>query len=171
MGHGVTMSERSLGSDLRFRDATPADTQMLLAWRNDPVTRANSFHPDVISLEAHEAWLAKRLCDPRCLLLIATDASSEPMGQVRFDMVSNGEAEVNISLAPAHRGKGYGTVVLSGACREAFHRMELRLIKAYIKPTNSGSIRIFERAGFGKWDREMKHGEESLVCYLSAPDH
>lgn len=167
MGHGVTLPESSLGASLSFRDATPADSLMLLAWRNDAVTRANSFYPDVISLGAHEAWLAKRLSDPRCLLLIATDASGDPIGQVRFDLVSDGEAELTIGLAPVHRGRGYGTAVLSGACHEAFRRLELRRIKAYIKPANTGSIRIFERAGFGEWDRRMKHGEECLICCLS----
>ncbi len=149
------------------RPVTREDGPLLLAWRNDPETRANSVHQDPVRPEEHEAWLARRLGDPRFLLLIGVDAAGSPVGQVRFDVDRMGEAEASITVAPERRGQGYGTPLLSAGCAEAFRALGVRRIRAIIRPANVASRRIFEGAGFGEWTRVVVDSEEYLQCRLA----
>ena len=62
---------------LRYRPATAADERLLLAWRNDPATRAASRRTEVVDAAAHARWLADVLTDPERVLLVA-ERAGEP---------------------------------------------------------------------------------------------
>lgn len=149
------------------RRATHQDGALLLAWRNDPETRANSVHQEMVRPEEHEAWLARKLADPRCLLLVGLDGAGAPVGQVRFDVDRGGGAEASITVAPEQRGQGFGTPLLAAACAEAFRALGVRSIRALIRRDNRASRRIFEQAGFGRWTRAVVDSQEYLQCWLA----
>ncbi|UOF02255.1 GNAT family N-acetyltransferase [Bdellovibrio reynosensis] len=125
-----------------FRLATINDAELLFQWRNDPITRTQSIKQDEITWPTHLKWFKDSLNNKFRKIYIA-EIDSEPVGTLRFDF---GEKDVELSwtVAPSHRGKGIGTVLLqegtkleSGFC-----------FIARIKGSNSASIRMAEKAGF-----------------------
>jgi RimJ/RimL family protein N-acetyltransferase len=124
-----------------LRRATLADSDLLLAWRNDPITRANSRNEDLISREDHEAWLARNIDNPDCEIWIAVLVV--PIGVVRFENRDGGEWEVGIAVGPEYRDQGLGKHMLSMACT-----MKREPLWAVIKSGNAASIKVFESCGF-----------------------
>jgi len=130
---------------VRVRAAAPSDARLLWTWANDPATRANSLHPAPIPWAVHEAWIARRLADPRTVLLIGENAAG-PVGQVRFEP---GETvEVSIAVAPDRRGELLGELLLAASLDELRRRGERGAIHARVKSENEASRRLFETFGF-----------------------
>lgn len=115
--------------DIRMRPATMRDAELLLAWRNDPLTRENSRNRDMAGLEGHVAWLAESLRMPNRKLFIA-EASGFPIGTVRADEDSDGYTEISYTVAPEARGKGYGRLMVTQFAKE---QLAGKKIKAEIK--------------------------------------
>jgi RimJ/RimL family protein N-acetyltransferase len=132
---------------LLARDATEADAEQLLAWRNDPRTRSASRTSDVIALEDHVRWLRGVLVSPDRLLLVV-ESDGEAVGTVRFDREQAGEWEVSITLAPASRGRGLARAVLTEGERVLAERHGVQAILAAVHEDNAASAALFERAGY-----------------------
>lgn len=115
-----------------------SDAEILLYWRNDPLTKAMSINTSDVSETEHLAWLAKTLSNPARKLYVA-EMDGVPVGTVRADL--GNPTELSWTVAPEHRGNGYGKSMVSIAAR--LHRPA----KAVIKPENSASMRIAEDAG------------------------
>lgn len=110
---------------------------MLLAWRNDPLTREASVNADLVAWESHVDWLSALLENPgRTLLVAQTD---RPVGAVRIDR--GDEVEMSWTVAPDARGQGHGRAMVAAAAPEG-------PAVAYIKRTNGASQRIASAAGF-----------------------
>ena len=128
--------------DLRARRATEADADLLLRWRNDPVTRRWSRIRDPVALDDHRRWLASVLTDPDRLLLVV-ERDGEPVGTVRLDR-HEPAWEVSITLAPEHRGRGLAAEVL--AAGEA--QVSGVTVVASVHRDNAASLALFRRAGY-----------------------
>lgn len=72
---------------MTFRDATPADADLLYDWRQADL-RAAGLEPQALSFEAHRDWLWMRSANPLVRVLI-WEQEGVPLGMVRLD--SNGE--------------------------------------------------------------------------------
>ncbi|MEV8606397.1 GNAT family N-acetyltransferase [Amycolatopsis sp. NPDC051373] len=134
-------------SRLAAREATEADAELLLAWRNDPRTREASRSSGVIELAEHLRWLRGVLASPDRLLLVVSDDDG-PVGTVRFDRERPGEWEVSITLAPASRGRGLSRAVLTLGERVLIEREMVSAILAAVHQDNAASAALFERAGY-----------------------
>jgi UDP-2,4-diacetamido-2,4,6-trideoxy-beta-L-altropyranose hydrolase len=134
---------------ITLRRATDADEALLLDWANDQTVRRQSFDPSHIAPETHHRWLAARLRDPDCVILIGEDAHGCPLGQVRFDAHRDrAEAIVNISVDRDARGRGAGGGLLKAAVqRWLAEEPQLRPI-AEVRADNVPSQRLFLAAGF-----------------------
>lgn len=142
--------ERAGGTALGVsaRRARPADAPLLLAWRNDPATRAASRSTSEVDPAEHEAWLRQVLADPGRMLLVVEERG-EPVGTVRFDREQPGLWEVSVTVAPAVRGRGLARRVL--AVGEAAWRREVGTgptVLASVRPDNTASARLFRSAGY-----------------------
>lgn len=126
--------------NLVLRHATIEDAALLLAWRNDPLTRAMSRTEDLVTPEAHQAWLTQTLADPARTLLIA-ERDGEAVATVRRDRTAGG-MELSWTVAPDARGRGYGRAALIAAIPPGVEAL------ARIKPGNEASRRIARAAGF-----------------------
>ena len=157
---------------LTYRTAQPADARLYFEWANDPDTRRQSFHSDPISLETHTAWFTRKVVDPSALLLVFSDETGQPVGQVRFERapVADMPDEIIIGIAvdAKQRGKGLATQLIEMGCASCRKWWGSVTIHAYIKPDNQASVRAFERAGFrlsvesGKFERYGQH----MPCLL-----
>ncbi len=132
---------------LGLRQATPEDCRFLWVCRNDPETRAASFSAAEIPYEEHERWFRERGGSSDTRIWIVQDAAANRLGYVRFSLRGE-EAEISTALERSCRGMGYGTAALRLASERLFSEGSIRRIIAYSKPENTGSLRVFERAGF-----------------------
>ncbi len=145
-GRGADRILDALGRDPTVRPATDADSELLLAWRNDPRTRAWSRTTDVVAAADHRDWLARVLVDPDRRLFVA-EYGGRPVGTVRFDRESGRTWEVSITVAPEARGRGLAVPVLLAAERAA-DADAVATIRANVHRDNAASRALFRRAGY-----------------------
>jgi pseudaminic acid synthase len=145
-----------------LRRATRDDAARLLAWRNDPETRARSLSPAEVTPAQHEAFLARSL-DAADRWLLVAEAGGAPVGVVRLDVDGPASMEVSITVAPEARGQGYSVAMLRAVETEARERGAVRLV-AVLRPENAVSRRAFEAAGYHGFVRHARAGHELVRC-------
>ncbi len=74
-----------LQPSLHLRLTTESDEALLLRWANDPQVRPDSRSPQPIAPELHHLWFQASRVDANRLLLIASDPSGCPLGQINFE--------------------------------------------------------------------------------------
>ncbi|MCA2981643.1 MAG: pseudaminic acid synthase [Myxococcaceae bacterium] len=129
-----------------LRPATAADSAVLLAWRNDADTRAQSRRTGVVERSEHEAWLDQTLSSQNRRLFIA-ESGGVAVGQVRLDRNGPSTAEVSFTVAPEARGRGLAAALLKAAEGPA-REWGTRTLLAEIRTNNERSIRAFKRVGY-----------------------
>jgi spore coat polysaccharide biosynthesis predicted glycosyltransferase SpsG/RimJ/RimL family protein N-acetyltransferase len=141
-------AERVLdATELTVREATAADTELLLAWRNDPRTLAWSRGHQPVTRPVHESWLRAALANPDRLLLVVEQAGA-PVGTVRFDREETTTWEVSITLAPSHRGRGLAARALMMGEGALHARAEPDVVLANVHEDNDASLALFRHAGY-----------------------
>jgi RimJ/RimL family protein N-acetyltransferase len=127
---------------------------MLWQWVNDPDVRKASFSSEKISWETHKAWFNDKLEDSNSYIFIALNEKKQPIGQVRFDIKTKNNAEIDISVDPEKRGEGYGLLIIEQAVNEFFKKTQVEICTAWIKTENHSSQKLFNKAGFVKVDEK-----------------
>jgi RimJ/RimL family protein N-acetyltransferase len=141
--------------------ATSEDCEFIHVCRNHPMARAASRSREEIPYEQHQRWFAEAMLDPKKYLYIALDQDVK-VGSLRFDEVTEGKAEVNISLNPEIYGKSYGAeVIREGSLKFLEDSSQTRIVRAEIFSDSIASIRAFEKAGYAKKGRT----KEGLLEY------
>jgi len=125
---------------LVLRPAAKADARLLYEWRNDPEARKNSRHADRVSWETHEAWLARTLASPECIIRIVEE-QGRPVGMLRADQCTQGW-ELSWTVAPCARCRGIGRRML-----QQFVATLARPLVAVIRAGNVPSIKIASATG------------------------
>lgn len=148
-----------------LRAATSDDAEALLAWRNDPLTRRMSRSEDEVAVETHRTWLRSLLSDPRRHLFVASCDGAD-VGQVRLDAPTRGAAEVSLTVAPAHRGRGLAAAMLRAIEQQARDLGLARLV-ASIRPENEASLRAFKAAGWYGFVDVQEAGLPMVRCERS----
>ncbi|MEZ7955711.1 MAG: UDP-2,4-diacetamido-2,4,6-trideoxy-beta-L-altropyranose hydrolase [Rubritalea sp.] len=135
--------------DINLRPVSTEDAKDLHNWSNDPVTRAASFNSDPIPWDNHLQWLDTQLNSTDSTLLIIKSSTSK-LGVVRFNKNAEtlGETIISITLAPEFRGLGLAPLILCNAALYYFDNYPQQTITAWIKPTNTASIKSFLKANF-----------------------
>lgn len=138
--------------ELYLRNLVPEDARMIVECDNDELSRRWALFPGSTQEGAENAarrgYLDWRLTD-RAALTIAQSVDDAPVGLIKArKLVPPGVADVGYQVHPEYRGRGYAVRSLEAFCRWSsavglFHRFELG-----IKPGNSASIRVAEKAGF-----------------------
>lgn len=108
------------------------DAQMLLRWKNDPLTIKNSIVTDkLITMKNHLRWLRKNLDG---IFIIIVD--NTPVGDVR---ISGGEIAIKLDIK--YRGRGLGTEAIRLASKG-------KKLTAKIVKHNIPSMRVFIQNGY-----------------------
>jgi RimJ/RimL family protein N-acetyltransferase len=142
---------------LRLRPATADDAERLLAWRNDPVTRAASRSTAEVALDEHRGWLERVLADPERHLLIG-EAEGRAVGQARFDALDDGAYEISVTVAPEVRGQGLGTALIAAATGWLRETAPGAAVLAAVRPENAASLAAFRAAGYEPSERDAPAG-------------
>lgn len=146
------------------RQATMNDARLIFDWSNDPETRKNSFHSELIEWDGHLAWFEQRLENEDIILIFEIDGT--PIGMVRFS-ISDAEGVIGVMVAPEHRGKGYGPQLIALGSAVFLKKHPATPIRAFIKKANSGSIKSFEKANFIFVKNLEVHGHQSVEMKYS----
>ena len=150
------------GSAMELRLATADDGPSLLAWRNDPATRAGSIAQGEVAPQEHAAWLTAALASSTRRLFVGLHAG-EAIGQVRLDHQAGTTWEISITVAPSARGRGHSKSMLVAAEQHARELGAKRLV-ATIRPSNDASIRAFKAAGYYGFAERTREGQTLLRC-------
>ena len=150
---------------IRVRPATAADERQLLEWANDPGVRTVAFDERPIAASGHAQWLAGKLADPGCLMLIGEDPAGLAVGQVRFDLDrTTDEAAIDISVDPGCRGLGVGRRLLVAALDIwRARRLSARAV-AEVRTGNTASAHLFAGLGFV----EAPPRRAGAMCFVHA---
>lgn len=133
---------------LAVREATPADAELLLAWRNDPETRRWSRTTDPVDAADHRAWLRRTLDNERRILLVGDDTAG-PVGTVRWDLEDDGSWEVSLTVAPERRGSQLSGPLLDAAEGVLHAQVPPPVpLLAVVHQDNAASVRLFTHAGY-----------------------
>jgi UDP-2,4-diacetamido-2,4,6-trideoxy-beta-L-altropyranose hydrolase len=135
-------------SEVELRVASERDAHQVWQWRNDPEVRAISFVSEVIDWDRHLQWMQKKVVDPKCLWLMAECNELGLVGHIRFELISDAQALVAITIAPSLRGRGLGKILIERGVKEAFVRLPIEKVIGQIKPHNVASERAFRQVGF-----------------------
>lgn len=135
---------------MKLRKAIFDDWKILLDWRNDPITRENSFDQGEVSESTHKLWFSDSLLNLHREIYILED-NTTPVGSIRSDNLLTNQYVLSWSIAPSQRGKGYGTKIL-----ELFLQDKTGNFIAEIKPENIASIKMVKNNGFKQLD-EIKY--------------
>lgn len=161
----ILMKSELAPINLIIRLANEGDLRAVFELANEESVRVNSFHSERIGLDNHKKWFTKKITDPNYLFLIA-ELDSHFAGQVRFE-IKDDNAVVGISLLPTERGKGVATKLLKqGIDYLTEHHPNIKTVKAFIKPDNQASIKLFERVGFKFKDKVIENDSDALLYHL-----
>jgi spore coat polysaccharide biosynthesis predicted glycosyltransferase SpsG/RimJ/RimL family protein N-acetyltransferase len=157
---------RLVARGLGLRRAKETDCRMIWTWANEPSVRQASFVSDPIPWDQHVRWFSAKMADGKCFYYVGSDDRDNPIGQIRFDLDGR-EGAVSLSLAPAMRGRGYGSALIVRGVEQFFADSQAEVVHAYIKPENQISLRAFERADFGFAAGTRIHGLEARHLILT----
>lgn len=147
-------------SDVTIREATIDDAKLIFDWANDPLVRQMAFHTEPIPWENHIKWFKSKLESPKSDLMVCYHGT-EPIGQVRFDILDEGEAEIDISIAKESRGKGFGKAMLKASIEYEHCMNGVKTFVSEVKEENASSNRMFSACGF-----IHKKKENSINYYI-----
>jgi RimJ/RimL family protein N-acetyltransferase len=91
-----------------------------------------------------DAWRSGRAAP----LIIADDATDEPMGLINLQFRDNTAASIAYSVFPEHRGRGVAARAVELVTRWGTQDLHLSQVLIEVDEENSASIKVAERAGF-----------------------
>ncbi|GIE95845.1 GNAT family N-acetyltransferase [Paractinoplanes rishiriensis] len=138
---------------VRVRPTRPEDAPFETELRNIPDVWATSVPakpptPDEVLRRCHEAegmWLAGIRAD-----LVITDAAGTPAGNLGLYYLEPGtnQAMIGYSMMPEFRGRGFASRAARLLAQWAFAETDIARLIAGTLPSNTGSQRVLEKAGF-----------------------
>lgn len=132
---------------ITIREAQLSDSQLYYKWANEPVVRQMAFHSEPIPWESHCKWFEGKLHSETSHLTVCY-SEEVPVGQVRFDEVSEGEYEIDISVDSNLRSKGRGREMLRSAIDYVHNKYCINCFLAEVKAENIPSQKMFVAVGF-----------------------
>jgi UDP-2,4-diacetamido-2,4,6-trideoxy-beta-L-altropyranose hydrolase len=150
------------GMELRIRPARENDSQLLWEWANEPQVRAASFSSAPIPWVTHVAWFTEKLRQDECHIFIAEDDEGRPIGQIRFNSRIDGDAEIDVSIAKAWRGRGFAVPLIRQAARLVLNGGGHARLHAFVKPENVASVKAFEKGGFERIGIDQVQGNAAI---------
>jgi RimJ/RimL family protein N-acetyltransferase len=145
-------------TEIRLRDATLADADLLLEWAAAPEQRGefNDFGvPPDDGTALREALALGPLRNERNgEMIVVLEVDGTPIGTVGWHEVHYGPGpgsrawNIGIALIPAHRGRGYGSAAQRLLADYLFETTDANRVEAQTDVDNVAEQRALEKAGF-----------------------
>lgn len=132
---------------VEIRPAHLQDAVPLWQLANDPTVRNNSFSPTPIPFDHHIEWYNAKLASPDCSIWVL-ELGEEIAAQIRYDRAEGNVAEIDFSVSPALRGRGFGTEALISSFKLACQELGVERVRGIVRVSNVPSACAFLKAGF-----------------------
>lgn len=149
---------------ISLRKVTLKDALLLFNWANDSEVRKNSFTNNKIEWAEHIVWLEKKLSNSDNYFYLFFNDNQIPLGLIRIE--KGEKAIIGVTVAKQYRGKGIGRRIIDLGCKEFWKTNEADIF-AKIKPSNKGSLKAFQKAGFGAIENLSCSGEPECILKTS----
>lgn len=150
-----------------LRRALDSDATQVFNLSNERSVRINSIDQTPIKWQEHLQWYSDKINNEHSIYLLAFNGSDEFVGQVRFDLRED-DAVISISINKNFRGKGLSSPLLIKSSFQLLKdRPNIKSILAYIRPTNTASIKAFLSATYFYSHEELIKEERYSVYKLA----
>ena len=132
---------------IQLRPAVLEDAERVYRWRNDPfiLVRGSSQRP--VLWDEHLEWFEETIHGSlRKMFIVLLD--EEPIGQVRFNRLSDTECVISVYILEKFTGRGHGLETICRGCGEIFRLWNVEKIVACVRTGNNASYSAFLKAGF-----------------------
>ena len=144
---------------LILKKASIKDLRDIWIWRNNSVTRKNSFNKKYINLKEHTNWFFNSLKNKKRIVLIGFNSKKNKIGLIRLDWIKNKLIEVSINVNPSFRGLGFGEKLLNETMKNVFKKNPHIKICSKVLKKNYKSINLFKKVGFELYSKNIKNNE------------
>jgi len=125
-----------------LREVKKSDWKILLEWRNDKITRQNSFNSELVSESEHKEYIKNTIASSDRKLFIL-EYNGIPVGTIREDRLKQDEYELSYTISPVYRGKRIGQIMIN------LYLIDQRAsFICEVKEENISSIKMIEKLGF-----------------------
>lgn len=166
----------SMQNPVNLHPATLEDLELTYKWQCQPDTRAFARNTEIPSLATHTQWFVGKLKDPNCLFSIIHVAGSKA-GVLRLDIIDRPKQLPSVLDGEKYSAKVYEISIYvannfvkrglaSSALKAARCLLPNATIVAFVDQNNEASLRLFNRAGYGKfgsWFVAPPHGKPSQI--------
>ena len=133
-----------------LREIKKSDWKVLMEWRNDKITRQNSFNSDLVSVSDHKEYIKNAISNPNRTVFIL-EYNEIPVGTIREDRLEKNELELSYIISPMYRGKKIGQIMMS------LYLIERKgSFLCEVKEENVPSIKMIEKLGFKLFNTEKR---------------
>ena len=125
-----------------LREVKKSDWKILLEWRNDKITRQNSFNSELVSESEHREYIKNTIASSDRKLFIL-EYNGILVGTIREDRLEQDEYELSYTISPVYRGKRIGQIMIN------LYLIDQRgSFICEVKKENMSSIKMIEKLGF-----------------------
>jgi RimJ/RimL family protein N-acetyltransferase len=141
------------GEKVRLRPICDGDTDLIVAWRNNPAVRENFIFRQTFTSQMHRAWMETKVATGDVVQYIIEDRTDgfRPVGSVYYrdldDVHESAEYGIFIGEDSA-RGKGLGSETAKLFVKFGLKYLELHRISLRVLAGNDSACRSYEKAGF-----------------------
>jgi len=162
--------------NLRIRNATVDDAELLCHWWNDGKVMAHAGFPLGLGTDPETVRQQMQSYSDdagRCLIIeIAGKTRDAPIGEMNYRNVGSGVAEIGIKICePGQQGKGYGPVLLRMLITNLFHDFGYEKIMLDTNLNNTRAQHVYEELGFCKLRVRHNAWRDQLGAPQSAVDY
>ncbi|MER5357336.1 GNAT family protein [Streptomyces sp. NPDC002785] len=137
------------GRKVAFVPVEVDDAELLQEWRSDPATaHAMGIWPRAITSLRERIERDHDDQDRDDFVVVLPDGTPVGHAALTEQDVADGTADVELMLAPQHRGHGYGTDALDALTDLAFGELPMYRLQAVTHTDNAAALAVLGRSGF-----------------------
>lgn len=163
------------GELVRLRPIMIEDTELIVAWRNNPRVRQMFIFREKFTTEMHLHWMETKVASGQVIqYIIEEKASNTPLGSAYFSDINHiyRSAEYGIFIGEDDAiGKGYGSETAKLFIDYAFKKLNIHRISLRVLEENQIAYRSYISVGFKKEGvfRDMVYldGEYRNVVFMA----
>jgi UDP-4-amino-4,6-dideoxy-N-acetyl-beta-L-altrosamine N-acetyltransferase len=152
-----------------FIDLTYDEVVEVLSWRNHESIRLWMYSTDIITLDAHLAFieLLKTSSDKLYFVVIK---NGNPIGVIDLVDITNTSASLGLYANPFSDRKGIGTIILRALMRHAYDTLGLSILRLEYFYNNEKAKTLYEKFNFIPMGEKEQNGQK-IICMEHSREH